>query len=895
METPYFYIKVVKKVATHVGSISVNVNFSLNNSSLRRVNNSINNLQNQAPRLQSTFTAAFGKIGAAMAAAFSVKAIVDFTKEATNLASELEEVQNVVNVVFGDMTGEMDKFAKNAMRNFGMGETAAKKYSSTYAAMAQSFGFTNEEVLMLAKSMTQLVGDTASFRNVSHDIANTKLKAIFTGETEALKEWGIVMTQAALQEFAYSRGITTKIQKMTEQEKVILRYNFVMSKLHNDMGDFQRTQAGWANQTRMLSDKISTIISTFGSGFITILTPAIQVLNSFLDILQTVANKFASFVALLFGKDVSVSEEKAQAQIDAIGASASSGAEDLEDLADGYTAAGKAAAKATESLASFDNVIQLADGASGGSGSGAGAGAGGGSFGLDHYEFTDNSELKASETLLDRLGKRLEELKNKFSGLFDFSEIKSDFESIGKNLTEILTNINPSATNFVSSYANSLKTAGTSLLEVGKSVVEALTGGIEKWLREGNERISYQWSTILDNFSSGFDNLSETTTNIGNLLSGFFSLESTEQAIANALTTLEGSISGTTLVISGLFDEISKLINKTIDDNYTELEKFLTDTSTLAESLTDTTSNIVTDCFKSIDEAFEKYIRPAFTQFGEGFSKAFGTVVDAWNTYISPLLLIIADSFGDLWDNHLSPFVDEIVGMAGAFIEAVMSIINVAIKPALDYFINSFLPPLMVGISSVWGAVETLIAEVIDRVSGVVQFLKGVFEVISGLFQGDWKKICDGFKNIFKGLVKAVMGIMDSIVNVVIGGLNGAIRASNKLKIPGTDIGVNIPEIPRFSSQQYLADGGIVTRTTDFGNFVAGEAGAEAIVPLENSSYTKTLAMEIVKGMVEAGMSGDTYNISTAYLDKRGLEKLTQDINGMNKQLGARKGVISYG
>lgn len=868
----------MKKVATHVGSISVNVNFSVNNNSLRSVTNSINNLQNQAPRLQNTFTAAFSKIGAAMVAAFSVKAIVNFTKEATKLASELEEVQNVVNVVFGDMTGEIDTFAKNAMRNFGIGETAAKQFAGTYAAMAQSFGFTNDEVMMLTKSMVQLVGDTASFRNVSHDIANTKLKAIFTGETEALKEWGIVMTQAALQEFAYSRGITKKIQKMTEQEKVILRYNFVMSKLQNDMGDFQRTQDGWANQTRILSDKISTIIGTFGSGFITILTPAIQALNSFLDILQTVANKFASFVALLFGKDVSVSEEKAQAQIDAIGASASSGAEDLEDLADGYTAAGKAAAKATESLASFDNVIQLADGS--GSGSGDADGAGGGSFGLDHYEFTDNSELKESKTILDSIGSVLEKLKEKFNGIFSISD-----------------GIKPAAEQFAKSYINALKTTITSFYDVGKSIGKSLIGGISMWLENGKGRIAEQWSTILFNFADGFDSLSFLMVDLGHLLSNFFSLETTQQTIANALTMVEGFVTGSYLVISDVFAEINRFISLTISDNYTSLEKFFTDTSALLESLTGTMSDIILNLFKSVHNNFEKYIRPAFTQFQEGFSKAFGTVVDAWNEYVAPLLQEIADSFDRLWTNHLSPFVDEVVSMAGAFIEAVMSIVNVAIKPALDFFINQFLPPISMGLQILWTLIETIIGEVIDRVSGLVQFLKGVFEVLAGLFQGDWSKICEGFKNILNGLIKAVVGIMDSLVNIIIGGINGIIRAANKVKIPGTDVGVNIPEIPKYSSQniKYLADGGIVQRKTDFGGFVAGEAGAEAIVPLENSEYTRILAREIVKGMVDAGMSGDTYNINTAYLDKRGLEKLTQEINATNKQLGARKGVIAYG
>lgn len=855
-----------------VGSVNIAVNYVVNNNTMRNVNNSLNQLQNRAPRLQTAFTSAFSKIGTAMVAAFSVKAITEFTKKATQLASDLQEVQNVVDVVFGSMSSEIDAFAKSAMRNFGVGETAAKKYAGTYAAMAQSFKFTNEEVMMLSKNLTRMVGDTASFRNVTHDIANTKLKAIFTGETEALKEWGIVMTQAALQEYAYSRGITKKIQKMTEQEKVILRYNFVMNKLQNDMGDFQRTQTGWANQTRIVSDKISTIIGTFGAGFITILTPALNALSQFLDLLQVAADKFASFVALLYGKKAtSNNDAKAQAQIAAIGATATSTSDDLSDLAEGYEAVGASASKATESLASFDNVVQLADGASGGNGSGSSAGNGSGaSFALDQYNFED-AGLEDTETIIDRLVDKLNGLKDRFGTL------------------------TPSASNFLQSYVNSLKVTGDALLKTGESVVKSLMDGIALWLEQGRERIAYQWSEILNNFAGGFDNLGVITTSIGNLLTNFFSLESTQQAIANCMTAVEGTISGTYLVLSGLFEELSYFIAQTIEDNYSKLDIFFADVSTLLSTTTGTVSSMITDSFSSLYDAFDTYIRPAFKELQEGFSKAFGTILDYWNQYMAPLIQTIANSFANLWTNHLSLFVDEVMGMAGAFVECAATIINIVLKPAIDYVLNNFLPPLIMGIQMLWGAVEGLVQNIIDIATGLVQFIKGIFEVISGILQGDWKKICDGMLNILDGLIKAIANVFSSIVNVIIGGLNGIIRATNNIKIPGTDIGVNIPEIKRFEPKILLADGGIVYNPTDFGSFVAGEAGAEAIVPLENSHYTKVLAQEIVKGMVSAGMVGDTYNISAAYLDKRGLEKLTQDINGVNRQIGARKGVISYG
>ena len=118
----------------------------------------------------------------------------------------------------------------------------------------------------------------------------------------------------------------------------------------------------------------------------------------------------------------------------------------------------------------------------------------------------------------------------------------------------------------------------------------------------------------------------------------------------------------------------------------------------------------------------------------------------------------------------------------------------------------------------------------------------------------------------------------------------------NKIEIPGTDVGVNIRELSRWTPPKF-AEGGIVYRETNFGDFIAGEGSkAEAIVPLENSRYTKVLASEIVKGMVEAGViGGDTYNFSSVYMDKKGLEQLTRDVNSVNRQFNARKGVVSYG
>ena len=195
----------------------------------------------------------FKKLGAAMAAAGVVDALIDFGKQAIELGSDLEEVQNVVDVTFTTMSKEVNKFAKDAQKTAGMSEKMAKQYTGMFGAMADSFGFAEAEAYEMSTTLTQLAGDVASFYNITQDEAVTKLKGVFTGESEALKELGVVMTQTALDAYAMSNGFAKTTADMTEQEKVALRYQFVMDQLASASGDFERTQEGWANQTRVLS------------------------------------------------------------------------------------------------------------------------------------------------------------------------------------------------------------------------------------------------------------------------------------------------------------------------------------------------------------------------------------------------------------------------------------------------------------------------------------------------------------------------------------------------------------------------------------------------------------------------------------------------------------------
>ena len=232
-------------------------------------------------------------------------------KQALQTASNIQEVQNVVDVAFGSMSWKAERFAKSALESFGMSELSAKRTASTYMAMASGMGLSNDVASDMAITLAGLTGDVASFYNISQELADIKLKSVFTGETETLKDLGIVMTQANLQAYALSHGISKNVSDMTQAEITTLRYNFVLNQLSMAQGDFARTSNSWANQVRVLQERFRQLLGIIGNGLIVALTPVIQVLNTIIGKLITFANVVgAVFIKITLEKNQLVSKQQ---------------------------------------------------------------------------------------------------------------------------------------------------------------------------------------------------------------------------------------------------------------------------------------------------------------------------------------------------------------------------------------------------------------------------------------------------------------------------------------------------------------------------------------------------------------------------------------------------------
>ena len=199
---------------------------------------------------------------------------------AIKLASDFNESMNKVDVSFKSSAVEVQAFAKTALTSFGIAEGTALDMAALFGDMATGMGVGTAEAAKLSTSLVGLAGDLASFKNIGIDQVQTALAGIFTGETESLKRLGIVMTEANVKAYAFSTGIKKSYDEMSQAEKVMLRYNYVLSVTANAQGDFARTGGGAANQMRMFGESLKQVGAQFGQVVLPYVTAAFKAMNS---------------------------------------------------------------------------------------------------------------------------------------------------------------------------------------------------------------------------------------------------------------------------------------------------------------------------------------------------------------------------------------------------------------------------------------------------------------------------------------------------------------------------------------------------------------------------------------------------------------------------------------
>lgn len=717
------------------------------------------------------------KAGATIAAAFTVKKIVDFGNECIELGSDLAEVQNVVDVTFPSMTAQVDKFAKSAATSFGLSETMAKKFTGTFGAMAKAFGFSESAAYEMSTTLTGLAGDVASFYNITQDEAYTKLKSVFTGETESLKDLGVVMTQSALDAYALANGYGKTTQAMSEAEKAALRYAFVQNQLSAATGDFARTSDSWANQVRILSLQFDSLKATIGQGLINVFTPVIKVINTVIGKLQTLANAFKAFTELLTGKKSSTSQvASAGATAEESLSSAAGAANNLSDATSGVGSAAKRAAKEMKSLMGFDQVNKLNDTSDSDSGSSSGGGAS-----MDFGSLADGENvIDKTDASCNKLIERLKELadlcKKGFSIGFGDSEknikkIKKSLGTIKKTLTDIFTSseVTNAAEKWTDSVAFSIgKTAG-SIANIGIAIVANLTSGIVKSLEEKKVYIQEKVASLLTISADSWTLTGNLTAALGDIISGALTSDAAVNISSDIFSILTTGVLGGAELFAKAGLDLAEVIIQPIIDNKDKISEAITNTLEPISENIGVLKTAVEDAFSIISDAYDKHIAPMLDTLKKGISDSFGKFLDAYNTYVAPVLSSLSGKFSEVYEQHIKPCLEKIGETLGYIGDLISAVYENVIKPIVDWCIETLLPVLAPVFETLGEGILTVFGDIADAVGGLIDIFKGIIEFFVGVFTADIDSIIEGLKTAGQGFVDFIVGLVCGIADIFIG------------------------------------------------------------------------------------------------------------------------------
>lgn len=420
---------------------------------------------NKAKKSAGGLAAAFGKFYATYW--LLIRSLGTF-KKAIDISSDLTEVQNVVDVTFGDFKYRIEDLASTSITDLGISELTAKQIASRFQAMGTAMGFTQERMSEMSVELTKLAADMSSFYNVSQDQVATALQSIFTGETEPMRKFGLDLSFATVEAWALAQGIEADMQSMTQAQKTMLRYQYVLANTGAAQGDFARTSQSWANQVRILTESFKALGAVIGGTLINAFKPFIQALNSVMGSIINFAQVVSNALGAIFGWEYQVGGGITNDYESAAGAA--------DDLADGTGDAADNAKKLKSYLLGIDelNVLEPDTGdtgsGSGGSGGGAGgAGAGDGGQWVETESLWEKytSDIDTLYELGEYIGKTLTDAMNSI----DWESVYEGARNFGTGLADFLNGlISPELFGATGrTIANALNTAIYAALSFGQT------------------------------------------------------------------------------------------------------------------------------------------------------------------------------------------------------------------------------------------------------------------------------------------------------------------------------------------------------------------------------------------------------------------------------------------
>ena len=628
----------------------------------------------------------------------------------------------------------------------------------------------------MAITLAGLSGDLASFWNTSAEQAKNALRGIYTGETESLKEYGIAMTEVNLSAFALSQGIKKQYNEMSQAEKILVRYQYVLQATADAQGDFAKTSDSWANQTRILKEQWNQLLTIIGKGFISVLTPVVKALNNLLATAINVANTISDAFSRIFGTKKQTFSLETKDSVGNIG--------DVTDAVEDTTESVEELKKELE-LLPFDELNKI------------------GQIKVDtdlgdtdtefdqnlvvteeqpEYSLAEDLEEQSSriDAILQTIADKIKEWKDKLPKLnlhFDLDSFLDNLTRLTQAFINTFANILGAATEFGINLLNSinfdavitnLTNAGISLLNTFETIavtVIDILGRIVEDLQFG--KLIEQVTEVIASFA----NLADQATSV--LAPAFINFY--EVGLSPVVTWIGEKLSSALTLTRDLLDDWASWFTDNADGiaNFgTALGELVNVLWSIVEPIADEAWIVFTDTLTLISELLQT--------IGEYFL----------NEFVPQLQEFLDEFLGDVMPQvqEFAQSINELMTELQPILEALIEVISELLLPLLGNELLSALDQISNVLNTILGIAQSFV----QVITGIVQFLVGVFT-------GDWDMAWEGIQNIAEGAFSRMGTVIEGILDGIVSNVESAVNQIKTLFQGISDIASNSSTEFKFS------------------------------------------------------------------------------------------------
>lgn len=847
------------------------------------------------------------KLAGIVGLAFSVTAVVNFSKEAIKVASDLSNAwMGLQSIIEGQ--GRSFSKAKSFIEDYiSDGLVPLENAVTSYKNLAAR-GYDDSQIqdLMVALKDSAAFGRQSSY--TLGEAVQTASEGLKNENSILVDNAGVTKNVAKMWE-DYAKSIGTTSANLTDAQKRQAEYEGIMEETRFQVGDAAKLVNTYSGQVAMLSYNFQQLKVAVGNAIMPIVQAVLPGINAIISALTTLANVFAKVTSLLFGKSSGLSGQVSTQK--EIASSGSAAANATNDLASATEEAGESAKQAEKDmkgvLAGFDELNILADNTASSL-----SGAAGGLDDLDISSTDTSGELFSDteinpelERQLQKLIDRAKELRDileegfRFGlGETDLSGIQNSLGKIGGYLKDIFTDsdVATAAKRFVDSFVYMIGSNFGSITSVGATLASLFLGELELFLGKNIDRIK-QW--IIRMFDVGTE-ANEIVSNYVSALADVFSVfgGDSSQSIGASIIQIFSDVfmAGLELAqkfgrdiidaITAPFIENKELIKET-------LEGFLEPVVQVMESI----AGVVRKTVDGIVALYDEHIHPFIMSVKESFTEWYEHVYDGFNTYIKPVLDDFAEKFDEVVKEHVQPMIESAIEFFGKLFDALKLLWDNMLSPIVTWIIDNVVPQIANALDTAGNVFNTFLAVVSDVVGGVFEALNGVLDFLTGVFSTDWEKAWNDVKETFSDLWNGIVGALEGAVNLIIRGINSLINKINGLLKDGIIgkglefFGVSNVKINPISEIKIprLANGAVIPPNQQFAAVLGDQrSGMNLEAP---ASLIKQMVIEALRE--SGGFSGEINVTVNSVLDGKVVAKNTvKHINSMTQQAG--KPVLMY-